>query len=272
MEWTNKQMQANPHTSGEYMILSVGLCQNDVFRIHLDTTTLYGYSALKTSIPAGLVGEGSEGAIKVLQNGLYDIYCAKTKTDGGNIYLTRVGDYDPSVVKVTGISLNRTGICLWGNKMFQLEATIYPSNATDQEYTFFIEKSDVAVIVNGWVAGKKPGKTKIVASSRDGNKTAECMVYVGDADVPPFSLFGRIGGKDIAQGDDAYGAINDSGSKYIIPDLSLLAGDSIQVYNTATGKAVEKYSGVPWALEISEAVEANLFFDVLAKSLTIVKK
>ena len=233
----------------------------------------YGYSDLKTSVTSGLVASGENGQIKVLKTGLYDIYCASSSSDGGHIYLSRVGDYDPSFVPVTGINLNRTGICLLGSKMVRLEASVLPSNATNQEYTLTSSNPQRAVVVNGCVAkGELPGKTKIVASSKDGNKTAECMVYVGDADLPPFSLFGKIGGKDIAQGDDTYGAINDSGSKYIIPDLSLLSGDSIQVYNTATEKAVEKYSGVPYAIEISEAVEANLFFDVLAKSLTIVKK
>lgn len=268
-------MSANPSASGEYMILSVGLCQNDVFRIHFRNDSWYGYSALKTSIPSGLVTTaGSGDLIKVLQTGLYDIYCAYSKTDGGNIYLSKVGDYDPTVIPVTGIKLNRTGICLWGNKMVRLEATVLPSNATNQEYTLTVENPKRAVVVNGWVArGETAGKTKVIATSKaDKNKTAECMVYVGDADVPPFSLFGTIGGQAIAMGDDTYGAINDTGSKYIIPDVSLSAGDEIKVYNTSTGKAVEKYSGVPYALEISEAVEANLFFDVLAKSLTIVKK
>ena len=251
------------------MIQGITLYRNDVFKIHMDSNTWYGYSDLKASVPSGLVGKGaSDDNIKVLTDGIYDIYSSFNFSDGGHIYLAKVDDIETSSSQagsVTGVTLNRSGVYLYVGGRFYLEATVSPSNAPNQDVTWSSGNSQVAVVSpTGWVAGVGVGKTTIKATSVDGGKFATCMVFVGETEVPPYYLFGTIGGRTIDTNDYEFAAILDTGSRYIIPDVRLLAGDEIYIYNPDRQRPLKDAQGRDYVLHVTESMYVDIYLDILS--------
>ncbi len=83
--------------------------------------------------------------------------------------------------QVTSISLNKSSINLNINETAQLDATIYPSNATDKSITYTSSNSSVASVSNnGTITAVKAGTTTITAKTSNG-KTASCTVQVNAA-------------------------------------------------------------------------------------------
>ena len=83
-------------------------------------------------------------------------------------------------VPVTGVTLNKTFVCLDVNKTETLTATVSPSNATNKTVSWTSSNTSVATVSSsGVVTAKAAGNSVITATTADGSKTAECTVAVG---------------------------------------------------------------------------------------------
>ena len=99
-----------------------------------------------------------------------DCKATKTKTEG---------------IPVTGITLSETSLSLNTTDDFKMiEATIYPSNATNQKLVWESDNSDVARVAYMTSAPKAkiypvaPGTATITVTTYDGNFVAQCVVTV----------------------------------------------------------------------------------------------
>lgn len=81
-------------------------------------------------------------------------------------------------ISVNSISLSSSSISLVVGDTTTLKATISPSNATNKNITWKSSNNSVATVVNGKVSAIKEGKATISATTKDGNKVANCTVTV----------------------------------------------------------------------------------------------
>ena len=261
--WTDKQMIINPSSASEYMLLGVTLYKDDLFKVHMYGDTWYGYSAIKYSTPSGLVTAGpTDDNIKVLSTGVYDIYSNYDESDGGHIYLAKQNS-GSSTVNVTGISLNRTGKFMEPRHEFQLEATIYPNNASNKEVSWTSSDTSIATVTRSGrvVAKEKRGSTTITAKTADGNKTAECLIYVSPTGIPDYYLTGTISGYSRGYGNYNFAAIPLSTGKYLIPDVELISGDEITVTGANGAKLKNKYNQT-YTYSVSKNMSVNVYLDI----------
>ena len=85
----------------------------------------------------------------------------------------------PSVVPVTGITLDKTVVTISEFHNVQLNATIQPSNATNKEIDWTSSSIRIApVTYYGNVTGIAPGTVTIKARTMDGDFEATCQVTV----------------------------------------------------------------------------------------------
>ena len=95
------------------------------------------------------------------------------------------GCYDPDAkdVKVTSITISQENVTLEPDDTIQLEATVYPTNATNKEIEWSSSNDDVAMVTNeGFVLAVAEGKTIITAKTTDGsNLSTNCVVTVTKA-------------------------------------------------------------------------------------------
>jgi len=86
---------------------------------------------------------------------------------------------NPTVVKVTGVSLNRTTLNLTEGESSKLTATVNPSNATNKNVTWSSSNSSIVnVDSNGNIKALRPGTATITVTTQDGNHQATCRVTV----------------------------------------------------------------------------------------------
>jgi uncharacterized protein YjdB len=82
-------------------------------------------------------------------------------------------------VSVTSVSMDQTSLNKKvGDTPVTLNATIYPSNASNQNVSWSTGNSSVATVNNGTVTFVKAGSANITVTTEDGNKTATCNVTV----------------------------------------------------------------------------------------------
>ena len=270
-EWTDKPLVQNPYSTTEYMIQGVSLHANDEFKIHMYGNTWYGYSDVKSATPSGLVtAAASDGNIKVLTTGIYDIY-SDYNADGGHIYLARTDETTPisGDVSVTGISLSNSGKYLLARNEFTLTATVLPSNATNKEVYWTSSDTTIATVTSaGRVVGNASGKkgtVTITAKTADGNKTATCIVYVSASftfpstpENPKYCLKGTIGGKSETYFKQKYAGIPLSDGRYLIPDVDLVNGDKIKVIDN-TGACLKNKSYQDYEKSVTANMSVNIY-------------
>jgi len=84
-----------------------------------------------------------------------------------------------TVVKVTGVSLDSSGVTVGIGATRQLTATVSPSNAADRAVTWASGNANIAnVSTSGLVTARSAGTATITATTRDGQKKATCTVTV----------------------------------------------------------------------------------------------
>ena len=92
-------------------------------------------------------------------------------------------------IAVDRIELDRREITAHIDETISLEATIYPTNATNQEVIWQSTNEEVArVDLDGNVSFVGFGRGYITATAVDGNKTASCYFYVTDSRVHQIEL------------------------------------------------------------------------------------
>ena len=91
---------------------------------------------------------------------------------------------------VESVKLNATSASVYTRKSMKLKATVLPSNAADKSVTWKSLNTRVATVdSNGLVSAVGAGKAKIVCTTKDGSKTATCLVTVtSPVDVTMISL------------------------------------------------------------------------------------
>lgn len=123
----------------------------------------------------------SKGKVTAKAKGTTTI-TAKSGTKSAKCIVTVTEDTPADVVKVTGVSLNRTEMELAVNAESALTATVTPDNATNKSVVWSSADNSIATVdVNGKVKGIAAGTTKIIATTQDGGFKAECSVNVTDA-------------------------------------------------------------------------------------------
>ena len=86
---------------------------------------------------------------------------------------------------VTGVTLDQTELSVTVGKTAELKATVEPDNATDKTVTWSSADETVATVADGVVTGVKAGETTtITVTTKDGEKTASCLVTVINEDIP----------------------------------------------------------------------------------------
>lgn len=80
---------------------------------------------------------------------------------------------------VTGVSLDRTTLALSAGANDTLTATVMPNNATDKTVSWrSSDASHATVDAAGKVTAVATGTTTITVTTKDGSKTATCVVTV----------------------------------------------------------------------------------------------
>lgn len=118
----------------------------------------------------------NKGVVKGIKAGTATITVV-TK-DGNKKATCKVTVKNP-VVKVKGVKISKKTAIIKNGKTITLKATISPSNATNKAVTWKTSDKKIATVTsNGVVKGVKKGKTTIIATTKDGKKTAKCAVTV----------------------------------------------------------------------------------------------
>lgn len=82
------------------------------------------------------------------------------------------------IVKVTGVTLNKSTMSLVATAEETLTATVAPENATNKAVTWSTSNDKVAAVADGKVTAVAPGKATITVTTVDGSHTATCEVTV----------------------------------------------------------------------------------------------
>ena len=83
-----------------------------------------------------------------------------------------------STVSVTGVSLNKNSTSITVGGAETLEATVAPSNATNQGVSWSSSNTSIATVSGGTVRGVAEGSATITVTTSDGGYTATCTVTV----------------------------------------------------------------------------------------------
>lgn len=150
-------------------------------------------------------------------------------------------------ISVTGVSLNKNSTSITVDGAETLEATVAPSNATNQGVSWSSSNTGVAIVSNGTVRGVAEGTATITVTTSDGGYTATCSVEVtasggggGGGDTVNDTMCAKgFGGYTTASysaaGTDYTGVANltnSSGATY-----------AMQVFNGSTGQVRGNQSG-----------------------------
>lgn len=113
----------------------------------------------------------------------------KTK-DGGKAAKCNIKVMDKSI-PVTGVALSKLEMNITKGSSETLGLTIVPNNATNQSVTWSSSNTNIVKVdSNGTITGVDTGKATITVKTKDGNKTAKCVVTVSNVqiDVTDISL------------------------------------------------------------------------------------
>ena len=126
----------------------------------------------------------SAGLVTALSEGLVTI--TATTQDGD---ITASTELIVSSIPVTGIKINHETASINVANTIQLNATLFPSNATDTSKIWKSDNTHIArVNYSGLVKGISEGSTTITVSSLDGSFTDTCIVNVSTVHVSGISL------------------------------------------------------------------------------------
>jgi uncharacterized protein YjdB/predicted heme/steroid binding protein len=118
----------------------------------------------------------SDGMVTAVRAG--EAVITATTEDGGIMAMCRV----TVVINVTGVNLNRPDLRLGVGGIELLTATVLPTDATNQNVTWFTSHPCVTVDNGGVVRGIYPGTAYVYVITEDGGHTAGCDVTVSMAD------------------------------------------------------------------------------------------
>ncbi|MDB1962649.1 Ig-like domain-containing protein [Clostridium tertium] len=95
------------------------------------------------------------------------------------------------VVKVTGVSLDKTSLELKINESLRLKASISPADATNKDVTWTSSDEKIAKVdANGKVIAVGAGKATITVTTKEGGFKATCDITVKNEEVPVVKVIG----------------------------------------------------------------------------------
>ena len=204
---------------------------------------------------------------------VYPVY-SDYRNYGFSVRLVTEGDSPaPSVVPVTGVTLDKTELSLKVGKSETLVATVQPENATNKNVIWSSDNTGVATVgsTDGKVTAVAEGTATITATTVDGTKTATCTVTV-TAEIK------TIADVLATAGDNAPSAANhwnDTKGNYIYVDggnllvhISAFGGDApVNLDNTVTpnGDNYLYSEGVlSFTFNMTEGVLTSIYVDASA--------
>lgn len=123
-----------------------------------------------------------KGEITAKTEGSADI--TVTTVDGGKTAKLKL-TVKKAVVNVTGVTVEPKTATLDIDDTQQLTAKVAPANASDKTVTYTTKASGIATVsATGLITAKAEGKAQIVATTKDGAKTAVCDVTVNAVEEP----------------------------------------------------------------------------------------
>ncbi|MBR4298131.1 MAG: Ig domain-containing protein [Bacteroidales bacterium] len=125
-----------------------------------------------------------------------------TTVDGGKTATCEV-TVKSKVYPVTGVSLDRTSVELVEGDVTTLNATVYPSNATNKN-VFWVSSSSAASVSDGIVMAIHPGTAVITVFTEDGYKQATCEVTVKSKFYPVTGVSLDRTSVKLSEGDEIF--------------------------------------------------------------------
>ena len=188
--------------NGEYKIAVTGVSlDRTTAEVNVDSTI----TLVPTVIPADATDKSvtwksnNEAIATVTSGGVVKGVSAGTAvitvtTVDGNKTATctvTVKDNKPAVIKVEGISLDKTSAELKIGGTVTLTPTVTPSNATDKSVTWKSSNNGIATVTAGGVVkGVSAGTANITVTTTDGGKAATCSVTVRSDDPEVIKVTG----------------------------------------------------------------------------------
>lgn len=132
------------------------------------------WSSSNTSVAA----VSSSGSVSAVSTGTA-VITATTK-DGNKTASCTVTVYSSGTVLVTGVSLDKTTLSITvGDSSVTLKAAISPGNATNKDVIWSSSNTSVATVnSSGAVSAISSGTATITVTTKEGSKTATCIVTV----------------------------------------------------------------------------------------------
>lgn len=201
---------ANPFKPSEVSVTGVSL---DYHQINLEVSDTFQLTAsispknATTQDVTWSVSVGSE-YITVNKNGLVRAISAGiasvtvSTVDGNYTDLCRV-KVSNKEVSVTGVSLDYSSYTLDVDDSVQLNASVWPENATNKNVTWNVVSGSqyASVSQTGLVSALKAGNATIEVSTEDGNFTATCDVTINATIEPSSDSFSLHTGNTLTVGD-----------------------------------------------------------------------
>lgn len=94
-------------------------------------------------------------------------------------------------VSVKSISLNHSSLTILRGQTTTLVATVNPTDATNKDFSWSTSNEDIATVSeDGIVTAKKAGSVTITVTTKDGNKTATCIITVKQSENIDYNGYG----------------------------------------------------------------------------------
>ena len=166
-------------------------------------------------------------------------------------------------VKVTGITLDKTSVPDAKVTLpFQLNATVSPSNASNQRVSWTSSNTAVAEVdQNGVVTPLEPGETTITATTASGGYTATCKVIVPAAKPTGIKINGYT--------SNPFTINNDNCGTFWFGKTLTIRCEFIPVY--ATDRAVKWSSSNPAVFEFTNSEDTTAEFLAKGNGITTIR-
>ena len=129
----------------------------------------------------------SNGVVKAV--GIGNAVITVKTNDGGYTDTCSITVTGPPTVPVTSVSLSSTYMEMHVGGARTLEATVHPSDATDQSVSWKSSNPSVAKVdQHGKVTAVSAGSATVTVTTHDGSKTATCNVNVVSESVPATNI------------------------------------------------------------------------------------
>ncbi|WP_052446896.1 Ig-like domain-containing protein [Candidatus Soleaferrea massiliensis] len=132
----------------------------------------------------------SDDSKATVENGLV------TAIGGGEVVVTATtvdGDFEASctvtvIVPVTGIELDITDVTIYVGDSLQLNASVIPEDATNQNVSWSVNEPGKATVENGLVKALAAGEVIVTVKSEDGNFEASCTLTIENVRAESIAL------------------------------------------------------------------------------------